>query len=736
MLKQRRSKYVKLLVLSCCVGSLGFATTCVDAAGVAGSYVGIGKAPDANTIASAGSEAKVESDQLFDYRQFLNSSQTPFVRVAQNNNQNGEGVDGNGGNDGAGKGNTAIGFGAYSARGFSTALGTYSQSIMDSTAIGAGTYASQNSAVVGRNAYASTSAAAMGDSAKAANGVAIGSGASAGEFYKYIQNDGNQHMDIINYSVAIGNNATAVGGTAIGAKASTRSIHSVALGQEAKVEADGGTALGVGAVVKYASGIALGNGSVADRGAGRQGYVPFADNKATTLATSDAALSDQISASDATKNFETTWSKQIQEYQTLNDTYKTASDNKEKQRQIMLATKGKDDAAYTAAKNLRDQYDKEAVAASTAQNNWIKANANFMKAMTAFNDELATFKATESAVSVGSPASAGKAQTTRQIINVAAGTNDTDAVNVAQLRRVVSETTKLADAVSTLGTELGNKADVNAGNITPDNVKRWKDLLGIDENTVGNVNAITLSEGDNVTIESTYNADKTQVNHKISVKDDAIKAAVKPELDSKANKDASNLNTSDINNWKDTLGVNDITQDVSKLNDNVKGLDSKVSGLDTQVAGLNDRVTGLDNRIGQLDQKIEKTGAHAAALAGLHPLEFNPDDKFSAAAALGSYKGESAVAIGGFYRPNADTMFSVSSTLDSDPMFNVGVSLKFGKKDDTIYRNTMISGTMASTNLSTLEANNKALEEKVASQQAQLEEQRALIEQLMMKVGI
>lgn len=725
MLRKKHSTYVKWLVLSCCVGSLGFATTCVDAAGVAGSYVGIGKAPDANTIASAGSEAKVESDQLFDYRQLLNASQNPINRVAKNNNENGEGVDGNGGLDGIGKGNTAIGFGAYSARRFSTALGTYSQSIENSTAIGAGTYANQRSASVGRNTYANASAVAMGDSAKAANGVAIGAGASAGAFYKYIQNDGTQNLDSINYSIAIGNKAKAVGGTAIGAGASTNHLYAVALGQNASV-ASSGTALGVGARVTAATGVALGDSTVADRGAFRRGYVPFADNNDTTLATNDVALANQIGASDSVKNFDTTWAAQIQKYQELNDAYNTASNNKDAQKQIMLDTKGKDDAKYKAAEALAKQYSDAAVAATAARNAWVAANQDFMKAMDAQTNALATFKATNSAVSVGSSATANKPQSTRQIINVAAGTNDTDAVNVAQLKRVVNETTKL---VSTLGDELGKKADVNAGNITPDNVKKWQDLLGINENTVGNVNAITLSEGDNVTIESTYNADKTQVNHKISVKNEAIKEAVKPELDSKANKDGSNLSPSDISTWKDTLGVNDITQDVSKLNDNVKGLDNKV-------AGLNDRVTGLDNRVGQLDQKIEKTGAYAAALAGLHPLEFNPDDKFSAAAALGNYRGESAVAIGGFYRPNADTMFSVSSTLHSDPMFNVGVSLKFGKKDDTIYRNTMNSGTMTNTNLSALEANNKALEAKVASQQAQLEEQRALIEQLMAKVGM
>ena len=83
-----------------------------------------------------------------------------------------------------------------------------------------------------------------------------------------------------------------------------------------------------------------------------------------------------------------------------------------------------------------------------------------------------------------------------------------------------------------------------------------------------------------------------------------------------------------------------------------------------------------------MDSKIEKVGAGAAALAGLHPLDFDPDEKWDFAASVGSYKSEQAVAIGAFYRPNEDTMFSIGGTIgNGNNMVNVGVSWKFGQKN-------------------------------------------------------
>jgi len=81
-----------------------------------------------------------------------------------------------------------------------------------------------------------------------------------------------------------------------------------------------------------------------------------------------------------------------------------------------------------------------------------------------------------------------------------------------------------------------------------------------------------------------------------------------------------------------------------------------------------------------LSRRINKIGANAAAMAALHPLDFDPDDKWDFAAGIGRYRGVNAVALGVFYRPNEDTMISISGNVGSgDNMVNAGISLKIGQ---------------------------------------------------------
>lgn len=88
-----------------------------------------------------------------------------------------------------------------------------------------------------------------------------------------------------------------------------------------------------------------------------------------------------------------------------------------------------------------------------------------------------------------------------------------------------------------------------------------------------------------------------------------------------------------------------------------------------------------ETRISKLGDQVNRVGAGAAALAGLHPLDFDPDDKWDFAAGYGNYKDAHAVAIGAYYRPNEDTMFSVGGSFSGgENMVNVGVSWKFGQK--------------------------------------------------------
>jgi|GEM_PF-1012509 len=91
------------------------------------------------------------------------------------------------------------------------------------------------------------------------------------------------------------------------------------------------------------------------------------------------------------------------------------------------------------------------------------------------------------------------------------------------------------------------------------------------------------------------------------------------------------------------------------------------------------RDTQLSQNIGKLDERVNRVGAGAAALAGLHPLDYDSEYKWDFAASMGQYRGTSAAALGAFYRPNEDVMFSfAASTGNGDSMWNAGISFKLG----------------------------------------------------------
>ena len=101
------------------------------------------------------------------------------------------------------------------------------------------------------------------------------------------------------------------------------------------------------------------------------------------------------------------------------------------------------------------------------------------------------------------------------------------------------------------------------------------------------------------------------------------------------------------------------------------------------VVNNSNAINNMGNQVNRLSNRIDKVGAGAAALAALHPLDFDPDDKLSFAAGYGNYAGENAVAVGAFYQPNEDTMFSVGGTFGNDEnMVNAGVSFKLGQKSN------------------------------------------------------
>ncbi len=109
---------------------------------------------------------------------------------------------------------------------------------------------------------------------------------------------------------------------------------------------------------------------------------------------------------------------------------------------------------------------------------------------------------------------------------------------------------------------------------------------------------------------------------------------------------------------------------------------NRISTLENNTANIGDKV--LNNAKSYTDQQVSKVGAASAALAGLHYLDYNPNDKWSFATSLGHYKHSTAGAIGAAYQPNENSMVHAGITVGGESMFNIGASFKVGEQDPTL----------------------------------------------------
>ena len=109
---------------------------------------------------------------------------------------------------------------------------------------------------------------------------------------------------------------------------------------------------------------------------------------------------------------------------------------------------------------------------------------------------------------------------------------------------------------------------------------------------------------------------------------------------------------------------------------------NRISTLENNTANIGDKV--LNNAKSYTDRQVSKVGAASAALAGLHYLDYNPNDKWSFATSLGHYKHSTAGAMGAAYQPNENSMVHAGVTLGGESMFNIGASFKVGEQDPTL----------------------------------------------------
>lgn len=238
-----------------------------------------------------------------------------------------------------------------------------------------------------------------------------------------------------------------------------------------------------------------------------------------------------------------------------------------------------------------------------------------------------------SVVSFGARARAGAGGVTyynRQLQNVSAGrveADSLDAINGSQLFAVVDEINTIG------GTVNGHTQQIN----------RNANNIGANTNRINN-------------LEGTVNTNTTAINNltgqvTVNTKDIA-------DLKGKANTTANTVNNLVAKADANTTAINQVNDRVSDT---------------TQ------RIDNLGSRFNNVDQRINKLGASSAALAGLHPLEYNKDDKGNFAISYGHYRNANAVALGAFYSPNEKVRLGFGITLGGETQFNINAAFRTGK---------------------------------------------------------
>ena len=546
-------------------------------------------------------------------------------------------------NDGAkALGGIAIGPRTGAKGEYGTAVGSYAHADgVQASAFGVAANASGTAATA-----AGTNAVASGASAAAFGSLAKAEGTASSAFGLLAQAKSNESVAVGAYTVAeyhaaaLGPQAKALGeqSVAVGGKAEAQAAHSLAIGSLASATQKGG--------------VALGASSVADRQAGVWGF----DASAGEAMNEDTLLGEKKA-------------ERAQEIDKLK-----GLGGELKQLRTDLAESIKKDPVGQDGKPIPSDETKQ------IQENLKNKTAEFNAQLKLVNGYVNAWQSNYGAVSVGN----AEVGVTRQITGVAAGTEDTDVVNVAQLKAVVKD----------VKTEAAKHTTVAAGkNVTVDegtNDKGGKEY--------------TVKLNDTLTGLKSVETEKITVNDKVTIDKDGLKTG---DVTIKADGiHAGNKVITGVAAGKDDTDAVNVAQ--------MKKLESTV----------NDKMTVLNGRVNVLDTRVDRVGAGAAALAGLHPLDYDPENKWDFAAGYGNYNGANAIAIGAFYRPDENKMISISGSFGGgENMVSAGISVKVGQ------------GTGISTSKAAMANEIRELKARDREREAQMQEIMRQLEILQKQAG-
>lgn len=328
----------------------------------------------------------------------------------------------------------------------------------------------------------------------------------------------------------------------------------------------------------------------------------------------------------------------------------------------------------------------------------------------------------------------------KNIANVKSGivkgddSDNTNAANIGDVKKLAGEAAQ--GAVDSLGTR----------DFTGDDGESVSRKLGESMKLSGGADTTKLTDGN---IGVVKNADGTGLDIKLSSELKGLTSVTTGN--STLNNDGLTINNSEgkagttITNSGIKIAANgDNTHDVEIGNSNVSmggqqihDVAAGTSATDAvNIGQLSMFANNVGSAINKLDNRVNRIGAGAAALAALHPLDFDPDDKWDFAGGFGHYKNANAAAIGAYYRPNEDTMFSIGGSFGGgENMLNAGVSFKLGQGNHVSTSRTMMAKEIESLKAVVKEQNeklqeNENLRAKVDKQDKEIAELKAMVQQL------
>ena len=248
----------------------------------------------------------------------------------------------------------------------------------------------------------------------------------------------------------------------------------------------------------------------------------------------------------------------------------------------------------------------------------------------------------------------------------------------------------------------------------------------------GNIETTTM-------LDTNRNSDTIKFALKKDIKVDSIEAKSGDQINIKSE---VNMNNQKITNLKDgeiAEGSKDAVNggQIYDLKQNVSTNTENINILNEAVVANAENINSLSHSLNKLDSRINRVGAGAAALAALHPLDFDPDNKWDFAAGYGNYAGANAVAIGTYYRPNENTMFSIGGSFGGgENMINAGVSFKLGSGGSGITTSKTVMAKKIKEQdelLKAQDAKMKEQDEKIAKLEALVAQQGEMIQQALGK---